>query len=291
MAFFAPIFLSLGLLSVGDASTRTVVDDFFDSQGVRIHYRVEGRGEPVLMIHGFAANIPAQWDLPGVTSALAPSYHLIALDNRGHGRSAKPHDPQKYGMEMVDDAIRLLDHLKVKKAHVVGYSMGAMIAGKLMVTHPERVLTLTLGGAGVARESSDRKLYEELSESLEKEKSIGPLLNRLTPAGRPKLTREQINTTNKLLQATNDVKALSAVVRSWKDLIVSDDVLRANKIPVLGLVGDRDPLRDWVEDLKGVLTNYQIVLVADSDHMNAFTKPAFSQAIKTFLAQHRENRE
>src|SRR6266446_970237 len=113
-------------------------DKFFDSNGVKIRYTVEGKGEPVLLIHGFTANIEIQWTIPGITRALAKKYQVIAFDNRGHGKSGKPHDAEKYGMEMVEDAVRLLDHLKIKKAHVVGYSMGGMIALKLAVVHSDR---------------------------------------------------------------------------------------------------------------------------------------------------------
>ncbi len=119
----------------------------FDSNGVKIRYLVEGEGEPVLLIHGFVVNKELQWGLPGTIKALAKDHRVIALDNRGHGKSGKPTDPKKYGMEMVEDAVRLLDHLKIKKAHVVGYSMGAVITAKLMVTHPDRLLSATLGGA------------------------------------------------------------------------------------------------------------------------------------------------
>src|SRR5262245_29583001 len=98
-------------------------DRFFESNGVRIRYTVQGKGEPVLLIHGFTANVERQWGLPGIIKRLAKDYQVSALDNRGHGKSGKPHDPKRYGAEMAEDAIRLLDHLKIKKAHVVGYSM------------------------------------------------------------------------------------------------------------------------------------------------------------------------
>src|SRR6267154_6224000 len=67
-------------------------DFFFDSDGVKIHYIVEGKGEPVILIHGFAASIAANWGGPGVIKALSENYQVIALDNRGHGQSEKPHD-------------------------------------------------------------------------------------------------------------------------------------------------------------------------------------------------------
>src|SRR5438552_1973382 len=106
-------------------------DRFFDSKGVRIHYVIEGQGEPVLLVHGFAANIQLQWGLPGVLKTLAKDYQVIAIDCRGHGGSGKPHDPAMYGIEVVEDLVRLLDHLDIRRAHVVGYSLGAFITLKL----------------------------------------------------------------------------------------------------------------------------------------------------------------
>src|SRR5258708_36291477 len=123
-----------------DDARSTPKDLFFDSNGVKIHYNVFGKGEPVLLIHGFTVNIQKQWGAPGIIKELSKDYQVIALDNRGHGLSDKPHGPEKYGKEMAEDAIRLLDHLKIKKAHVVGYSMGAMITNYLVVSHPDRIL-------------------------------------------------------------------------------------------------------------------------------------------------------
>src|SRR5258708_30620817 len=87
-------------------------DFFFDSDGVKIHYIVEGKGEPVILIHGFAASIAANWGGPGIIKALAENYQVIALDNRGHGQSEKPHDSAAYGLKMTGDVLRLMDHLK-----------------------------------------------------------------------------------------------------------------------------------------------------------------------------------
>src|SRR5262249_23725638 len=156
----------------------------------------------------------------GVIKALAKDYRVIAFDNRGHGKSGKPHDPKKYGAEMVEDAVRLLDHLKLKKAHVAGYSMGAMLTARLLAAHPERVLTATLGGAGPARKDDGElpRFADRLADSLEQGKGIGPLLEALTPAGKPKPSAGQLETLNKIFTTLNDAKALAAVVRGWKEL-------------------------------------------------------------------------
>ena len=106
---------------------------------MRIRYIDQGSGEPVVLVHGLLGNIEASWGDAGIVANLSKDHRVIALDNRGHGKSEKPHDVKKYGKEMVEDAVRLLDHLKIQKAHVVGYSMGAMLTAKLMVrTHFRR---------------------------------------------------------------------------------------------------------------------------------------------------------
>ncbi|MFO0947322.1 MAG: alpha/beta hydrolase [Planctomycetota bacterium] len=120
----------------------------FDSAGTKIHYTVEGTGEPVLLIHGYHANGNLNWRVPGVNRLLSPDYQVIAMDARGHGSSDKPTTVEAYGDNMVEDAVRLLDHLKIDRAHVVGYSMGGMITMKLTALHPERVKSAVIGGMG-----------------------------------------------------------------------------------------------------------------------------------------------
>lgn len=123
------------------------VDTAFDSDGTEIRYTIEGAGEPVLLIHGYRASGDLNWRLPGVNKTLAPHFQVITIDNRGHGKSGSPTD-DRYGIEMVNDSVRLLDHLGIESAHVVGYSMGGMIAIKLSVLHPERVRSAVVGGMG-----------------------------------------------------------------------------------------------------------------------------------------------
>src|SRR5258708_1666760 len=126
----------------------------FDSKGVKIQYTIEGQGEPVVLIHGLHSSAQMNWRLPGTIKLLAESYQVIALDLRGHGHSGKPEKESDYGPEMAEDVVRLLDHLKIEKAHIVGYSMGGLIAMKLAVEHPERVKSMVLGGMGWLREGS-----------------------------------------------------------------------------------------------------------------------------------------
>jgi pimeloyl-ACP methyl ester carboxylesterase len=258
---------------------------FLESNGVKIHYTVEGKGEPVVLIHGFSVNPEIQWGLPGIRRALAKNYRVISIDCRGHGQSAKPHDPKAYGAEMAEDVVRLLDHLKIQKAHLVGYSMGGFITLRIAATHPERVLTATTGGAGWSAKV-DTQTLDAIADSLDAGKGMGLLIEKLTPPGRPKPTEEQLRSINQVVTSLNDTKALAAVMRSMRGLGVTEDQLKADKVPTLAIVGEADPLKEGVDALKGRLPDLQIVVIPGADHMDAFLKPQFVNSLTEFLARH-----
>ena len=274
-------------------------DRFFDSDGVRIHYIVEGQGEPVVLIHGFTADIDKNWRTgfgagpdntrrePMIIPALAKTYRVIALDNRGHGKSDKPHDPKQYGMEMVEDVVRLLDHLKIEKAHVIGYSMGAIITAKLLTTHPDRLLSATLGGHGGIRDNSRSEFYDQLASSLEQGKGFGPLIVALTPPGKPRPTAEEIAVINAGLSKTNDPKALAAVVRAFPELAVATEQLKSNRVPTLALIGELDPLKKGVDALRPDMANLKVLVLPGADHLTALLHPEFIKGLSEFLARHR----
>jgi pimeloyl-ACP methyl ester carboxylesterase len=275
-----------GLLGTG----RAAEEGSFDSNGVQIHYLVQGQGDPVLLIHGFTMNIRAQWRGPGILKALEEDYRVVALDSRGHGKSGKPHDPGQYGMEMVEDVVRLLDQLQIDRAHVVGYSMGARITCKLLVSHPDRLLSATLGGGGGILAGDAPGYYEDVADSLEQGKGFGPLLVNLTPPGKPKPTGLQLWQMNRYLTAGNDTLALAAALRGMNHLCVADDQLRANRVPTLALIGASDPLRKGVDALVGRLANLEVVVIDGADHMTAFIKPQFVDELMKFLATHRQQK-
>ena len=107
---------------------------------IAISYKVEGRGEPLVMIMGFSAN-RSGW------TAQVPFfrryYQIVTFDNRGVGESDKPTGPYSTKM-MAEDVIGLMDYLEIEKAHIMGASMGGMIAQELAINHPERVMKLVL---------------------------------------------------------------------------------------------------------------------------------------------------
>jgi pimeloyl-ACP methyl ester carboxylesterase len=261
---------------------------FFDADGVSIRYVDMGQGEPVVLVHGFAANFAVNWAMPGTLAALSKDYRVIALDVRGHGGSEKPHDDAKYGEEMADDVIRLLDHLKIERAHLVGYSMGAFITNNLVARHPQRILSATLGGGGWMRANDERMLVLKLlAESLEKGEGITPLLIALSPSGLPKRTVEQTQLTNRMLMLANDQQALAAVARTMSRLAVTEEQLKANRVPVLAIIGEVDPLKVGVDELEDVMPNLDVVVIDKGDHLSTLWSPKFVESVKGFLAAHR----
>jgi pimeloyl-ACP methyl ester carboxylesterase len=287
-------FIWLVLLTVSNGPARAQ-EGSFDSKGVKIHYKTAGNGEPVVLIHGFAASAE-MWDnnpqtKTKVFSELAKRYRVIALDCRGHGKSDKPHDPKLYGQEMVEDIVRLLDHLRIEKAHIVGYSMGAAIAGHLLVTHPERLRSVTLGGGVPSFERSKESLaLEELgAKSLEEGKGIAPVIIAGTPPGAPKPSPELAEAISRMIIGSQDQKALGASVRGGIDLQVTEDQLKANRIPVLAVYGSRD--QDTMQNrLKRVATllKARVDVIEEGDHVGTYGMPAFLNTIETFIRKQKQ---
>ena len=268
-------------------------DDVFDSNGVKIRYVTEGKGEPVVLIHGWMGD-SSMWgrDRSGNTklnTSDADGFQLIALDCRGHGKSDKPHDPEKYGPEMAADVVRLLDHLKIEKAHLIGYSSGAFIAGKVAATHPERVLSVVYGGqapviAG-AMKSSDFSEVEIFAKAVDEGKDLGSYIIAVMPADKPKPTEEQAKAIAKFMYGGKDVKAFAAAGRSFKNLDVTAEQLKKCKAPILFIHGgnESDHVKNRVATVRKLLGRGEVKIVEGGDHMTTLAKPEFGAAIIEFL--------
>jgi pimeloyl-ACP methyl ester carboxylesterase len=271
------------------AAADTAVQDLhFDSSGVKIRYTVQGEGEPVILVHGFTASVETNWGSPGIIDALAKEYRVIALDARGHGKSGKPHDPTAYGFNMAEDVIRLMDHLGILKAHIAGYSMGGGITLQAVAAYPDRFYSAILGGSGWFPPGSPFEgMMNVLADSLEQGKGLGPLVNALNPAGQPPPTAEQIAAINERLLATNDALALAAVIRGGKgNRPISADALRANRVPMLAVVGEIDPVKASVDAMRGVAGNLEVVVLPGRDHVSAVADPELAANMLRFLREH-----
>jgi pimeloyl-ACP methyl ester carboxylesterase len=237
------VFLVISAFLLAPAAARGG-EGYFDSGGVRIRYTDEGAGPPVVLIHGFIASGDLNWRMPGVVGLLARNYRVITLDNRGHGKSDKPTDVGDYGVKMVQDALRLLDHLKIARAHFVGYSMGGMITVKLATMAPERMLSAVVGGMGWIRPGSP------VLDRDERRALAGPL---------------------------------RACALAFPTLGITREELAAIKLPAIIVIGANDGLLRRVEALREVRPDIPVVEVPGANHLNCIFKPEFRKAIKEFL--------
>ena len=281
----------LALVLASPLSAQTA-DKWFDSNGVQIRYVEQGAGEPVLVIHGYTRSIETNWVEPGVIQNLARDHRVIAFDLRGHGKSGKPTAPAAYGANLVQDAIRLLDHLGIKRAHIVGYSLGATITAKLLTTNPDRFLTATLGGAAGYwnwKPEYDRNA-EAYAAELEGEVPFRGLVVAMTPPDEPKRTEEQIRVLSAALASVNDVKALAAYNRAGSRALNSTDAeISAIKVPTLGVIGSLDNV-GRMNQLKALLPSLKLVVIDGATHAGERTvirRPEFVAAIREFIDGHR----
>ncbi len=280
--------LLIGAAPWHSASALAFEEHSFDSDTVEIRYITAGQGQSLLLIHGFSANADANWVLPGVMASLAKNFSVIAMDVRGHGKSGKPHLPRAYGVQTAQDVINLMDHLEIEKAHVVGYSMGGFIALKLLTLAPDRLLSVVTGGAGWMQPDEDPSLRESLAQSLESGGGMTPLLAALMPEGQS-VTPDALAAMNTMVMANNDPLALAAVSRGLGELAVTRSALEANQVPVLAVVGARDPLKAGVDAMSGVLNNLRVEVIEGADHISLLLNPAqarlMTDAIEAFLQQ------
>ena len=279
------------VLLAAPPATQVASDKFFDSNGVQIRYIEQGTGDPILLIHGYTRSIETNWIEPGIFQSLAKDHRVIAFDLRGHGKSGKPHDPSAYGGETVKDALRLMDHLGLRLAHVVGYSLGAIITAKLLTTNPDRFVTATLGGQAGYR--NWRPEYDQSAEryaaELESDVPFRGLVVSMNPRDEPPLPEEQIRAKSAALAAVNDVKALAAYQRGGsRELNSTDAEVAAIKVPVLAVMGSVDNVPS-VQQLQKLLPSLKLVIIDGATHAGdrtAIRRPEFVAAIREFIAAH-----
>lgn len=264
-------------------------DHFFSSNGVQIRYIDKGAGTAVLLIHGFSSNLDAAWVSSGVFENLAGDHRVIALDLRGHGKSGKPHDPKAYGDELPQDVIRLLDHLKIQHANIVGHSMGGAVALKLLTTNPDRLLSATLAGSAGRRNWTleDDRASEEAAAEFETGIPFRSVILRTWPTDQPKPSEETIRRlSQEAIQRGNDPAALAAVVRGQRGLVVTDAELAPVRVPTLAIIGSADSNLPRVNDLKKVLPSLKVEIVDGATHAGergVVRRPEFVSTLRAWI--------
>jgi pimeloyl-ACP methyl ester carboxylesterase len=239
---------------------------------VEIAYLDEGEGDPVLLVHGFASSKNVNWVYPGWMSELKRlGRRAIALDNRGHGESAKLYDPAQYEIAiMASDITALMDHLAIDRADVMGYSLGGRMTATLALDQPQRLRSIILGGIGMAMIAGGGP-GENVAAALE-----APSLDDVTdPVGRTFRAFAD--------QTRSDRRALAACLRGSRRLMTREEAA-AITVPTLIAVGTADEIAGSAQALGDVIPKSQVLDIAGRDHMRAVGDKVYKAGVAEFLS-------
>ena len=245
----------------------------FTSGNVEIAYYDAGNpdGSPILLIHGFASTAHVNWVFPGWVKTLDEAgYRVIALDNRGHGQSDKPHDPEAYHPEtMAADAAGLLGSLGIGSAHVMGYSMGARISAFLALDRPDLVRSLVFGGLGLG-------MVDGVGD-------WDPIADALKADSLDDVTDERGRMFRAFAEQTkSDRIALAACISTSRTLVSREQIGRLTMPALIG-VGTRDDIAGSAEGLAELMHRARPLDIPNRDHMLAVGDKVFKAAVLEFL--------
>ena len=243
----------------------------FSHDGVEIAFFDQGEGEPIVLVHGFASTKEVNWNMPGWVSTLTGAgRRVVALDNRGHGASAKLYDPAAYRSAiMAEDVRALIDHLGLPRADVMGYSMGARISAFLALAHPEQVRSVVLGGLGMGLINGVGD-PERIARGLE-----APSLADVANSG-----ARQFRSFAE--QTRSDLRALAACMRGSRQTLSREEVGRI-AVPLLVAVGSNDTIAGTPEELAALVPNAQALVIPNRDHMLAVGDKTYKAGVLEFL--------
>ena len=248
----------------------------FSSDGVHIAYvdappTGADRGEPILLIHGFASNHRVNWITPRWVATLTTAgRRVVALDNRGHGASQKLYAPAEYRSDlMARDAANLLACLEIGRADVMGYSMGARIGAFLALARPELVRALILGGLG-DRLVHGAGLPAGIAAAME-----APSLDDLADPTQ-RMFRAFADRTK------SDRAALAACIRGSRQSLTPAGVGRITA-PTLIAVGTRDAVAGDPRKLAAMMRNAEVLDIEGRDHNLAVGDRTYKAGVLAFL--------
>src|SRR6202012_1475812 len=245
----------------------------FHNGAVEIAYLDEGEGEPVVLVHGFAATKNVNWVYPTWVSELKKNgYRVVALDNRGHGESEKLYDSADYSIPiMAGDIVALMDHLGIHPADIMGYSLGGRMAAWLALNRPGRLRSAILGGIGIA-------MIEGGGPGESVARALGaPSRDAVTdPTGRTFRAFAD--------QTRSNRRALAACLRGSRDLLTKQEVARI-RVPVLIAVGTRDEVAGSAHALGDIIAGSEVLDIPDRDHMRAVGDKVFKTVVPDFLSR------
>jgi pimeloyl-ACP methyl ester carboxylesterase len=246
------------------------------TDGLRIAYERMGEGPPVVLVHGFGSSKEQNWKSTGWYGALGEAgFSVLAMDNRGHGESDKPHDPLFYHHDrMAEDVATVMDAAGIEAAPYVGYSMGGLIGLRFLTHFPGRVTRLALGGVGETYlkgpRVSDPERRDAIADALlteDKDSITDP---------RARMFRDFSE------QAGKDRLALAACMRAMSPPLPVA-ILQSLRKPILVVDGDQDFIAGPSGPLAAIFPHGSAAIVPGRDHMSAVGARPTRQAVVDFL--------
>lgn len=247
----------------------------FISAGFKIAFDDTGEGDPIILLHGFAADKRTNWRLTGWYKTLqSAGFRVIAPDSRGHGQSDKPTEPKAYAPEgIAGDIVRLMDHLNIERADMLGYSMGGRNLAWLLTGHCDRVRSAVIAGTGLnLLQTKDAKKWQARGYQLtaDNTKSDSLAVPAMTPLYRG------------ATKLGGRAGALSAcLLGSFPSLPAAS--FAAVNIPVLVIAGSRDTVAGSPIPLAASIPHAKAVIVPGKTHLSVIADAFFKGAVLGFL--------
>ncbi len=249
-----------------------------NNDGVKVHYVVEGKGTPIVMIHASMGSY-LEWYGPDYINALKNEYMLVLVDLRGHGQSDKPIDSKSYlAKDFSSDIIAVMNDLKITKAHCWGYSMGGTIAFWLSRYYPERFLSFIIGGAYPQKYTDESLKRQEHVKELLQDGADGLITyliergDKITPEGEKRLREMDYDVINAWMNSDdlfNDV----------------DQHLPDLDIPFLFYAGEKDEWNPYphLVEIADKMKNAKAILFSNAGHDVHYRKGVVLPYVKKFL--------
>lgn len=240
--------------------------------GIELNYRDEGRGRPVVLLHGLGNSLNV-WE--GVARSLRTTYRVVRVDLRGSGDSSVPpgpYDPEEWVM----DLLGLLDDLGIEDAHLVGHSLGSLIATRFAGGYPDRVRSLGLVGTGPGTPEDETAAQREIADRIERDGMAERVTNEVEDSfsAHTRETRPELLGLYRELLKSNDPAGYAAAMRGMLAFDLRDD-LAAVDAPALLVVGEHDavtpPLASFL--VADGLADASVVVLPDVGHMVPLAAP------------------
>ena len=262
--------------------------EFESTPGVSIHYEESGKKDttPIVFIHGFPFN-HHMWDAQ--VKALSAQHRVISYDQRGFGASTAS-QPQYTLEALVDDFNSLLDHLQIKKAIVVGFSMGGYVALRAIERNPERFAGLVLHDTNSLPDSDASKLKRW--RHIQQIRSAGLItygtefLKAALYSGKTACQNECLGDLNAMMTIQNTSSGIQSGLMAMATRTDTSATLPKIKVPTLILTGDHDQvvLPEVAKTLHEKISASTLVVLPNAGHMSSFENPeAFQKALADFL--------